>query len=806
MANDRGEIEELYIALRGDIAPLLDDAKRGVNETKQELGKLDQAGKKTETTFSKLGKTGKAAMAALKIAIVGVAAVLTGLGAGIVTALQAAEQGLNTVRIRRSFRNLAAGIGQDSNEILAAMQKASAGSVSEMQLMSAAAEALNFKIARTPEEFARLTDSALKLSRIKGVPAAEALGRLIGGLGRREVELLDELGLNLVMINAEIEKISQSRLGKAADELSAVERESIFAEAALNAAAISAQRLGGGIEDIGSSLDKTSATIQDFKNDTNEAFTLLVGRSLEIAQQMGKDLFGSAGIFQTGGNVVAQVFAATLATFLSVAGTIAEKVNEARRVFQGEMGIGEFIAGLTPGGIAKDVSKNFDAAFSKLKTDFAEILAPETVAPTVTTPPPFLPPPEEIEEGVDQVKELLLAAGADLAELQERIETELESSASEHNDKLLEIENEYVQARLALGSKLADDLEALDSEVAGRRAEIFADTRSELTEVEADTNQALQDERSEFEEQERRQTEDHLRAMRQLRDRYLQDLQSAVEQRDARAIVDLRRQFQQESAQQEETFDVRQDRERQDQDRRLQEIREDERRRTDEIMQAQQDRLAELRVYESERDAEIRAGFQQELTALDDKHNQELAKERDAWQAKQEELNSALDNRLAELAQQYAAELELTEEQAQEVLSRLNEFYGEEGSITNLYREFAQRRAALLALTGEEEEPELPSTTSTGPGGRTQHSSGRSFAGGGSMIATSPTLVTFGEAGPELAQFTPLNNIDRLERSTSLDLKADISLHGVPPTMDQGSLEEGVSKILVSALRQAGMR
>lgn len=74
------------------------------------------------------------------------------------------------------------------------------------------------------------------------------------------------------------------------------------------------------------------------------------------------------------------------------------------------------------------------------------------------------------------------------------------------------------------------------------------------------------------------------------------------------------------------------------------------------------------------------------------------------------------------------------------------------------------------------------------------------------MIATSPTLVTFGEAGPELAQFTPLNNIDRQERVTDLNLKADINLHGVPPTMDQGSLEEGVSKILVSALRQAGMR
>lgn len=415
---------------------------------------------------------------------------------------------------------------------------------------------------------------------------------------------------------------------------------------------------------------------------------------------------------------------------------------------------------------------------------------------------PGIPDPETVEDTADRVKELLLKAGAELAELQEKTETELETSASEHNDKLIEIESEYVQARLALGAKLADDLEALDSEVAGRRAEIFADTRRELTEVEADTNQALQDERAEFEEQERRQTEDHLRAMRQLRDRYLQDLQSAVEQRDARAIVDLRRQFQQESAQQEETFDVRQDRERQDQDRRLQEIREDERRRTDEIMQAQQDRLAELRVYESERDAEIRAGFQQELTALDDKHNQELAKERDAWQAKQEELNGALSARLAELAQQYAAELELTEEQAQEVLSRLNEFYGEEGSITNLYREFAQRRAALLALTGKEEEPEVPSTN-TGPGGRTRHIPG--FASGGEFTATRPTLIAVGEGFvPEKVSITPVNGISTNRTEGAFDVNVNFS--GVPSHIDQGQMEEVVSKVMVGALRQAGMR
>lgn len=804
-----GEVEELYISIRADYDQALQDARKGVQATERELGKLDQAGKKTETTFSKLGQAGKASFAAMALAVGLATGAVLALVAGIQQAYAAAQAGIQTIRTRSGFNSLAASAGQSSQEILKAMREASAGTIADADLMLQANTALQLGVAKTPEEFEKLTRSAVTLGRAMGKGPVMALNDLINAAGRRSTEVLDNLGISLSEVNTEMERMAEQQFGKSAASLDAAQRNALFMASALEVASRQADKLGDGIDDVGSSMEQAQARVQNFTASLNEGFTLLFSQSVKLGTGVFETFFGTQGVVplvEEGSNALASFFAALIAGFTAAAGTIAQRVVDTRKVFTGQMSIGDY---LDPGRVADDIVNKYNTAFEKLKVDYAEILRPGSTGPTGPVTPPGIPDPGVVEDTADRVKELLAAAGADLAELQEKTEIELETSASEHNDKMLEIESEYTQARLALGSKLADDLEALDSEVVKRRAEIFADTRSELTEVEANTNQALQDGRAEFEEQERRQTEDHLRAMRQLRERYLQDLQGAVEQRDARAIVDLRRQFQQESQQQEETFDVRQDRERQDQDRRLQEIRDDERRRTDEILQAQQDRLAELRVYESERDAEIRAGFQQELTALDEKHNQELAKEKAAWEAKQAELNSALDNRLAELAQQYASELELTEAQAQEVLGRLNKFYGEDGSITKLYEEFAARRRHLLELTGEEEEPDLPSVN-TGPGGRTRRSSGRSipgFASGGEFTASRPTLIAVGENWqPERVSITPVRNmsLDRQERAMSLSV--DLNFRGDVPGNLTGDDKNKIAGVLVEALRQAGMQ
>lgn len=806
------DIEKLFVTIDANTKPLVEGTKQGVKQSEEQLSKLktDQA----ESRFKRLATTAKASLMLIVSAIGLVTAALGAMAAGAGLAFQKAEAGLNALRIERSFRALAAGAGQASEDILAAMRKASAGTVSDLQLIAAATQALNFNIAKTPEQFAQLTESALKLARIRGIPAAEALDRLIGGLGRREVELLDELGLNLVMINAELEKLAQARLGKSADDLSAVERESLFAEAALNAAAVAAGRLGGSIEDVGSSLDQTKAAIENFTTDVDKAFLLATGKTLEIATAMNASFFGPDGIFPLfaeGGNVIAQVFAGVLANFLAVAGTIAQQVTRARDVFKGELGIGEFAAGLTPGGLAKQIGENTRTVFEQLKKDFPEILAPETIETPPTGPQlPGAPPPDQTDDAADKLKQKIADLGADLEDLQAETETRLEELASDHNDRVLEIEAEYVQDRLKLGEKLADDLEKLNEETAAERERILKDAAAELAKLEQETDRDLADERQNFDQQELRETEDHLARMRQLRQNYISSLSEAVASRDARQIVDLRRQFQEAQAKEEEGFTTSQQRRREDQDQRLAEIRQNEQDAAAAILAAREEDLAGLMENERQKREEIQASFTEQMTVLDTNRAEALAKENASYAERQAELENAMQERLESIATGLAANLEMEQQTAEQVLKLLSDTYGPEGSALAVLEAYAERRKKLLELA-EAETPEVDTAaTSSGPGGRTRRGPGlRSFAAGGSIIASSPTLIQVGERGTEIATIRPIgepgaNSI--MTQRTEGAFKVDVNFTGLPPGMDAGALEDVVAGIMTQALREAGMK
>jgi hypothetical protein len=109
-----------------------------------------------------------------------------------------------------------------------------------------------------------------------------------------------------------------------------------------------------------------------------------------------------------------------------------------------------------------------------------------------------------------------------------------------------------------------------------------------------------------------------------------------------------------------------------------------------------------------------------------------------------------INNRLTAWADGLQVQYDLTNAQMKNIYSIINAYLGANGYVDSVYAyiiaRMAQVYAALGAGTGS-----TPYTTANPP-------PPKRYASGGSLFASTPTNVTFGEAGPELAMFIPLGS------------------------------------------------
>jgi len=433
--------------------------------------------------------------------------------------------------------------------------------------------------------------------------------------------------------------------------------------------------------------------------------------------------------------------------------------------------------------------------------------------------------------------------GSQLLDLQEDNAQQSIDLEMEHTQALTEIQDDYTDALAdaeekrtkAIADAEADRAEAvadaeknrvdaiadLEKEVAKARKEAVENTRKELADLEEETNRTLKKEQDTFNRDELRETEDHLNALRQLRQQYLDTIDDAVKNRDARALVDAKKRFQQEQQEQESAFSTEQQRRREDQDLRLQEIREQEQRRAQEIMDAQAEELANLAEHESEKRAEIEKSYQEQLLKAEESYqeaaqkaqdnydnesqkaqerrDEQLQKEQESYEKEKEQLEGQIDERLEQIAKGLADQEDITDEEAAKILETFAKYFGREGEIDKLMEDFANRRRAKLEIqVAFDAGGDLP----TGPLPNDPNTPIPSFATGGTMIATRPTLAQFGEV-PEMVQFTPLSKIGgggNGPQRVEVDLKMSGS---APPGIRSGDRDQ-IAGVLLNALMEAG--
>lgn len=131
------------------------------------------------------------------------------------------EMGTKLESVRLSFEQLARQQGINAEELLAAMQTASAGTINNLQLMLSANKAFSLGVAGSTEEMTTLLEIARVKGRNMGLTLEQAFDDIVTGLGRGSAMILDNLGITLNL--TEVQEAYARSLGKTAEQLTAAE-------------------------------------------------------------------------------------------------------------------------------------------------------------------------------------------------------------------------------------------------------------------------------------------------------------------------------------------------------------------------------------------------------------------------------------------------------------------------------------------------------------------------------------------------------------------------------------------------------
>lgn len=273
-----------------------------------------------------------------------------------------------------------------------------------------------------------------------------------------------------------------------------------------------------------------------------------------------------------------------------------------------------------------------------------------------------------------------------------------------------------------------------------------------IEDIHIEARQAEADAIRNFHEDQLRAEAEYQQKLKELRERFLMDLEEALHARDARQVLRLIKQyeFEKKQAAEQKALDDKLRRERLQAE--LEAIRIEEQQK---IAAEQREYARKVQQLEIEKQREIEAVKEEEARKLEEL---KLWNQREA-----EEIARHAADKMAQLEQAYIDEYgihghyqeeirKLIEGYTQANIAMIDAMYAH---MAGVYAGIEQMYTSALAMMNSLSlTPGPPPTSPTAPlqGG---------YAEGGTVIATQPTRVLFGERGPELATFIPLGRQGR---------------------------------------------
>lgn len=375
-------------------------------------------------------------------------------------------------------------------------------------------------------------------------------------------------------------------------------------------------------------------------------------------------------------------------------------------------------------------------------------------------------------DAVAKLGDLITEAWNDLQAAQADHNLKEQELAQENADKLVDIANDAADERVQAYADYAKDVENIEKDLAQTIADYQLDASRDAVDLDRDYQLAQQDANRKYHEEEIKAERDYQERMRRLREEFLFDLEDALRERDALQVLRLIRRYkldvEQEKRAGEEAAKERRDNYQQELDD-LRRKHEEQERQNQISLQRQIDdaKAASEQKLQDAKDAWIAKS-----DAIDAKEQENLEKEKSAYIVRQLELDKDLKERQDKILAAFGVEIGTTGTSLDQVAQLFTAYLGSQGVVASVIDEYVAKISEAAIKTDENVQKMIASiqalqAIAAGTGlDLNSFLQGQSapdiskFASGGSMVATKPTMAIFGEAGPELATFTPLSKMN----------------------------------------------
>jgi len=201
-----------------------------------------------------------------------------------------AKVGAEAKRQQNSLDSLAMAAGTTGDAIVEAMQNASDRTIDRMGAMEAANKALVMDVAKTPEQFERMTKVATALGRAMGQDATKSIDDFMTAAARQSMMIADNLGLTVSVTKAQ-ERYAQ-KLGKTVGALTDAEKKQAFLNLMLEEGEKKMADLNTELDEM-AKIEMLTAAIADAKTGFAELFVEIIG-GVGGVQELSRRISGLA--------------------------------------------------------------------------------------------------------------------------------------------------------------------------------------------------------------------------------------------------------------------------------------------------------------------------------------------------------------------------------------------------------------------------------------------------------------------------------------------------------------------------------
>ena len=259
--------------------------KTEVDKAVSDLKNFNSSLNKTQDSTSKLMGTFKTLKAGIY------AAVFSAATKQIYDFVKSTAQ-LDTVS--KTFNNLSSSFGADGKKILESMKIASRGTMSEVEMMRTATQAMSLMGQKVIDKLPQMTEVAMAAARTSGQTVAQMMNDLVVASGRQSIMILDNLNISSASARKYMDEYAAS-LGKTVEQLNATEKSQAFFNAVIKAGQELINRVDLSKLTLGEKLQIASAQAKNFSDQLKLSLLPLisdiVGKTIESSDAWAN--FGS---------------------------------------------------------------------------------------------------------------------------------------------------------------------------------------------------------------------------------------------------------------------------------------------------------------------------------------------------------------------------------------------------------------------------------------------------------------------------------------------------------------------------------